>query len=269
MLAGCAGGSLTSRSATPTATRVPTSTPIPTPTATGTHGDLPAGPRSYPDRPADLSPETVREYVHDVEHARTYNVLYEPDMTDSSLDCRTVYERESDGGHYALASCTGYANYPNVHADWGQTPALYFVSDDLTVRVGDYDSQHFHCTDVFASEDPSENFAEVCGGGDAAYRVYNVHPEPHTVRVRVEFLASDAETVLERQYTLAPATGVEQGSVTYRKGVYRVTASLDDGPEATYRWELETAQTREDSPVTVLVTPAAELTIRRVPFPEL
>lgn len=266
LLAGCTGGPAGGRStATPSAT--PTRTPTPTVTATGTYGDLPDGPRAYPDRPADLTTETVREYVHDVEHARTHNVLYEPDMADSSVQCQTVYDAAAHGGHYALATCTGYANYPEAHADWGQTPALYFVAPDLTVRVADYDDRYFHCTDVFAAEDPSENFAAVCEGGDAAYRVYNMHTEPHDVSVTVEFRGEDAdETVLEREHALAPTAGVEQGSVTYRRGVYLVTATLDTGVEATYRWDLQSPSLTETPHVTVLVTPAGGLDVRRVPY---
>lgn len=283
-LAGCTSAAPGGQSATET----PTQTPTRTPTATGTYGDLPTGPESYPDRPTDFTPETVRAYVHDVEHARTHNTLYEPDMTDISLQCQTASDRAAHGGYYAFASCSGYANYPEAHADWGQAPAWYFVSPELTVRVSDYDSQYFHCTDVFASEDPGENFAEVCEGGDAAYRVYNMHTESHTVSVTVEFLGADGanetketkettevketneaneagRTVLEREYTLAPTAGVEQGSVTYRSGTYRLTASLDE-LEATYWWELQSEPTYEDPPLVVLVTPAGGLTIRRVPF---
>lgn len=269
LLAGCTSAP-PGESSTPT--RTPT--PIPTPTHTGTYGDFVEGPTSYPDRPSDLSESTARSYVHDAEHARTHNRLYEPDASEISVDCKTKYDTEAHGGHYVLASCSGYANYPEAHADWGQVPALYFVSSDLTVRAGDYDSQHFHCTDVFASSDPDENFAEVCEGGDAAYRAYNLHPEPHTVSVTVEFsggggAAETNETVLEREYTLAPAAGVEQGSVTYREGIYLLRVTLDTGAEAMFHWDLRGESPADGPPVTVLVTPAGGLDIRTVPFHEV
>ncbi|WP_136591731.1 hypothetical protein [Salinigranum halophilum] len=272
LVAGCTGGSPTGSSSPPT--RTPTRTSVPTTTVAGTYGDFVDGPRSYPDRPADPSREAVREYVRDAERARTYNALFEPDMTDSSVQCRTTDDRAAQGGHYVLASCSGYANYPEAHADWGQTSALYFVTADLTIRVADYDSRHIHCTEVFASSDPGENFAAVCEGGDASYRVYNVHPESHTVAVTVEFLGENgadetstaSQTVLERDYTLAPTAGVKEESVTYRKGVYRVRATLDGETKATYRWDLQFAPTAEDPPLVVLVTPAGGLTIRWVPL---
>lgn len=273
-LAGCLGGDALGDSTEMPArpgTATPTPTPQGTPTATGTYADAPSGPASYPDRPDDLAPGTVVEYAREYEHARVTNTLHEPDVEDLHVECRAMHDTTAHGGHYALATCTGYANYADgLHADWGQRPALFFVAPELTVRIGDVEDRYFHCSEVFAAEDPSENFAEVCEGGDAAYEVYNVHPEPHTLSVTVTFLGdAGAETVLARTYEMAPVGGLRQGSVTYRKGTYRVVASLADGPEATREWTLRTEQTSEEQPLTVMITPQGGVRFRRPPFPEL
>lgn len=280
-LVGCLSGSPnaspSTSSSTPSSTPTPVSTTMTTPQATGTHADTPDGPEAYPDRPEALTRASVRQYVEDFEYARTVNVLHAPDVEEISVESRSVYDTAGQGGHYALAACRGYANYAdNSHADWGQLPALYFVGPELTVRVERLDDRYFHCTEVFAADDPEENFAEVCEGGDATYRVYNLHPKSHTVSVTVEFLedadgtgGSTSTTVLERTYGMGPATGVEQESVTYRRGTYRLTAGLEDGPETTYRWDLQSAPTYEDPPVSVIVTPVGGIAVRRPPFPEL
>lgn len=287
ILAGCVTGDTgTGRQPSPTSSTAPetsrqqsTHTTGPTLRTTGTYADTADGPNPYPDRPDTLDPETVREYVADFELARTKNVLHQPDLEELSVDSQALYDRPGQGGHYAIAACRGYANYADgAHADWGQLPALYFVAPRLTVRVEQLADRYFHCTDTFAADDPEENFAEVCEGGDATYRVYNLDPESHTVSVTVEFLGrvdsttvSDSETqvALDRTYSMGPATGLQQESVTYRRGTYRLTAGLEGGPETTYRWDLRSKPTYEDPPVTVVVTPVGGITVRRPPFREL
>lgn len=252
----------------PDATESPESA---TPTIEGTYADAPDGPVSYPDRPDRVTAETAREFARSFEHARTRNVLHRPNIETVSVDCRAIHDTGGHGGQFVLASCSGYANYDDGgHADWGQLPAMYFVGSDLAVRVEDLDGRYFDCNEVFASSNPEENFAEVCEGGDSSYRVYNLHPETHTVTVSVEFLDdSSPEMVLERTYEMGPTDGVLQGSVTYRRGTYRVTAALEGGPETSYRWALESEPSYSEPPVAVLVTPVGGVTVRRPPFREL
>lgn len=271
-LAGClASDRPGSPTGSPSPTATPTHTPQRTPTATGTYADAPSGPEPYPERPGELTGDTAVEYARTYEHARVTNLLHEPDVEDLHVESRAVHDAAAHGGHYALATCTGYANYADgVHADWGQRPALYFVAPRLSVRIEDLEDHHFHCSEVFAAADPAENFADVCDGGDAAYQAYNVHPERHTLSVTVTFLGDDGpETVLERTYEMAPASALRQGSVTYRTGTYRVTASLAEGPEATAEWTLRSEPSSEDPPLAVFVTPHGGVTFRRPPFPAI
>ncbi|NHN40625.1 hypothetical protein G9C85_03100 [Halorubellus sp. JP-L1] len=240
-------------------------------TDSGTYADAPDGPESYPSRPSDPDRATAVEFVEAFEHARTYNSLHEDDVEDLSVSAKSQYDRAAHGGHYALATTTGYANYADgVHADWGQAPALYHVSADLVVRVGRYEDYYGDCEDVFASDDPSENFAEICEGGDAAFRAYNLHPDAHTVTVDVDYLdESGATDVLAEEYFVGTTDAVQQGSVTYRKGTYRITATLENGAHDSADWTLDREPTWDDPPLCVLVEPTGGLDIRRVPFQEL
>jgi hypothetical protein len=271
-LSGCLSGTKSARS---TDSQSETSSPKPTTTATrppaGTYADAPDGPEPYPSRPGDVNPGAATEYARQFEHARTTNVLYDTDVEDLHVDCRAVYDTAAPHGHYVLATCTGYANYADdVHADWGQQPALYFVGSDVTIRAGSYESEYSDCEDVFASSNPAENFAERCSGQSASYRASNVSQSQHSLTVTVEFRSETGTVpVLERTYSLDATTGVRQESVTYRRGTYRLTAVLENGSTATFDWQIRSEPVWDDPPVTVLVTPTADVVIRRVPFHEL
>lgn len=242
-----------------------------TPTVTGTYADQPDGPESYPVRLDEPTRDAATEYVEEFERVRTANALHRDDVEDLHASSRSVYDTAAFGGHLLLASGSGYANYADgTHADWGQAPALFFVGSDLTVRVADYDHRYFHCSEVYAADDPAENVADECEGTHGEYRAYNLHHERHGLSVTVTFLGEDGErNVLEREYDLGVLDGVKQSSVTRRRGTYRVTASLDDGATATYEWELQSAPTFGIAPVTVLVTPAGGVAVRRLPFQEI
>ncbi|MFC6726110.1 hypothetical protein ACFQE1_17410, partial [Halobium palmae] len=241
------------------------------PRATGTYAERPDGPASYPARPTNVTAESARGYAERFEEARVTNVLYEPDVENSRVDCRAVHDTDGNGGQYVLATCTGSARYADGrYAEHGQSPALYYVGPGLTVRVEELADRSSDCEAVFASSDPTENFAEPCEGRSASYCAYNLGPERHTLSVTVERRsASGAEPVLERTYELVPPNsssyldpGVRQGSVTYRRGTYRLTATLENEATATYRWKLRSGS---DSPVAIVVSPTNTVAVRRLP----
>jgi hypothetical protein len=240
-------------------------------TESGTYADAPSGPEAYPSRPDEVDRAAAVAFVEAFEYARTYNSLHEDDVEELSVSVESHYDRAAHDGHYALATTTGYANYADgLHADWGQSPALYYASADLVVRVGRFEDFYGDCRDVFASDDPTENFAAICEGGDAAFRAYNLHPEAHTVSVDVDYLGEEGATdVLAEDYFLGTNDAIQQESVTYRKGTYRVSATLETGARASADWPLDREPTWEDPPLCVLVEPTGGLAIRRVPFHEL
>lgn len=277
VLAGIGTGCLSTEDSRPNSspsTESPTTgspTPRETPTATGTYASQPSGPKSYPSRPEDQRKSAAVAFAKAFEQVRVHNALSESNVEDMSARGNAIHYASRPSGHYVLATGSGYANYADgLHADWGQLPALFFVSPSLVVRTAEFEEFYFDCQDVFASDTPDENFVAACEGASARYRAYNVNPEPHELSVTVEFLGEDGPTtVLEREYQLSYDHGIQQGSVTRRRGTYRLSAALESGPTATDDWELSTPPTAPPRPVTVLVTPAGGLTIRRVPFGEI
>lgn len=238
-----------------------------TPTASGMYADVPDGPESYPDRPDELTAEAVTDYVRAFERARNINMLHEPNVETLQVDCSAVHDMAAHGGHYALASCGGYANYADdVHADLGEGSLIYFVAPGLTMQITGTSPYYRHCTEVFRSSDSSENFAPECSGDDAAYQAFNFHSENYRLTASVEFLGgSGTTTVFERSYDMTPASGAIQHGVTYRRGVYRLRASVDNGPELRHRWELQSAPDSETPRLSILITPTGGLTVHRFP----
>ncbi|MDQ2074733.1 hypothetical protein RBH20_19585 [Haloarcula sp. H-GB4] len=234
----------------------------------GTFGETPDGPKSYPDRPDSLSPETISSYVREFEYARVYNSLHESDAETVSVDCTGVYDTGARGGHYALAACTGYANYADGgHADHGQGPAVYFVGDRLTVRIEDLDSRHRDYKDVFSAEEPGENVEQPGEGSSTGYRVYNLDTNAHELSVIVDFLgAFTPAEAFSTEYTLGPTSGILQDSVTYRRGEYRITAELANGSSASTQWTVTKDDDYGRHKTSIIVDPAGKLTIRKPPF---
>jgi hypothetical protein len=249
--------------------RQTTAEPTPTPD-TGTYADAPSGPEPYPDRPSSPTVESVRQYAKYFEYARAYNKLHEPDAEEVNVEASAAYDVAGDGGHYAVAKCTGYANYEDgLHADWGQLPALYFVTENLTVRVADLDHEYRNYEEVFAADDPAENVEQPGEGRSSGYRVYNLDPESHDLSVTVEFLGGSSPVeAFATDYDLGPASGLTQESVTYRRGEYRLSAELASGARTEARWTVD-EESYARYRTAVVVSPTGSLSVRRLSFDDL
>ncbi len=104
------------------------------------------GPKSEPDRPAELTESAVVEYVRTFEYRRVYNSLWMGEGTEMDLDCETHDVTSVEGGYDVLVSCTGYSNSGGdsdgdstatptvVHADWFTQYFVYRATDDSTER---------------------------------------------------------------------------------------------------------------------------------------
>lgn len=237
-------------------------------TDAGTYADTVAGPEDYPSRPDDDGRSSAIEYAEAFEYARTYNSLHADDVEELSVSANARHVTAAHDGHYAIAAGSGYANYADdVHADWGQQPALFYVRNDLVVRVGDSEHHYDDCEEVYASDDPDGNFAQPCEGGDATMRLVNSHPDAHEIDVSITHLdAAGTPTIFADEYFLGTGFGATQESITYRKGIYRITATVDTGATATTEWEIDTEQAYDDPVPTIVIEPTGGLTIRRVRF---
>jgi hypothetical protein len=103
---------------------------------------FPDGPKSQPDRPDELTEESVREYVRTLQYRISYNSLWDSDVEEVNLKC-WVEGVENDGEAFtAEVSCSG--SYTEYHGESETQEAIYdlaslryryFVSSNSTRRT--------------------------------------------------------------------------------------------------------------------------------------
>jgi hypothetical protein len=154
-VAGCTSGLLTDESdsdergtatsTTPDSTASDSTTTGPTTHALGVETSLPEGsvefpdgPKSRPERPDDLTAETVRQYVKTFEYRWVYNKLYHDETTEVHEECGVDSVTEYGVGFRVVVWCSAWATYESggetVHADYFTQYATYFVGSNSTVR---------------------------------------------------------------------------------------------------------------------------------------
>jgi hypothetical protein len=108
---------------------------------------FPEGPKSPPERPAELTAESLRSYLTTYERRWVYNEMYPGPNKNYEAhvsDCEVRWLDERDVGYVAVVSCTAYAEYETmpaengtpvrVHADWFTQSFTYLVDEDAVVR---------------------------------------------------------------------------------------------------------------------------------------
>jgi hypothetical protein len=100
--------------------------------------EFPDGPKSRPERPVELTAETVREFVRTFEYRWVYNTLYGDETTSVHAECGVESVTEYDLGFRVVAWCSAWAdserNGTTIHADYFTQYATYLVSDDGVTR---------------------------------------------------------------------------------------------------------------------------------------
>lgn len=100
--------------------------------------EFPDGPTSPPERPADLTAESVRTYVQTYERRFVYNDLYRDDATEINAECGVDSVTRYGDGFRVVVWCSAYANYDRdattLHVDYFTQYATYFVGPTGTVR---------------------------------------------------------------------------------------------------------------------------------------
>lgn len=151
LLAGCVGSvadapagetTATSRTAvqtTPSATAEPTATPYPNRTAS-----FPAGPKSEPERPAELTAETAAAFAKTYEYRYSYNDLSGPGRTVgmSEHSCHVESAEAAGSGYVVVVQCSAYVNEAaggsestaTQHYDYPPWTARYYVDENSLLR---------------------------------------------------------------------------------------------------------------------------------------
>lgn len=152
LLAGCLGsvGDAASGTGTPTdgTTRATQTSPDGTATATpypNRSPAFPAGPKSEPDRPGELTADTVASFVKSYEFRYSYNDLWAGPGTEvgmSEQSCRVEAVEPRDPGYVVTVRCSAYVNEPvggddstrTRHADYPPWTVRYYVDENSLLR---------------------------------------------------------------------------------------------------------------------------------------
>ena len=122
----------------PTDERTPRPTTLPPTTVA-----FPVGPKERPEKPDDLTAESVREYVRTHEYNLAYNRLWHNEYSEVDLTCEVVGVERPGDFYRVQVSCTGSSNTGGergnetatvVHADWFTQEFVYLVDEDATIR---------------------------------------------------------------------------------------------------------------------------------------
>lgn len=100
--------------------------------------EFPDGPKSRPERPADVTAANVREYAKTFERRWVYNRLYRGKSTEIRQECGVDSVVKYGEGFRVVVWCSAWAttdrNGTTIHADYFTQYATYFVGPNSTVR---------------------------------------------------------------------------------------------------------------------------------------
>jgi len=194
--------------------------------------------RDPPDRPDELAPESVAEYVAAYEEVHAHNRYAAEGAVEVTVDADASIDHASGNDHYATAQHAGSVSHEHddgarsvgeVYAD----PVPYLVTPDRTLRMAverravEADVQNGDGGDDTAPDDERTSFP-------LGVRLLNVTEEAReltltvTRRVMADGSRADGETVTDLDIAIEPGTAVEARSITDVRGGYRITARTEN-----------------------------------------
>ncbi len=193
-----------------------------------------ADPKPLPDRPANLTPETVTSYVEEYEYTTLYNENVQHADTDFSMGCDSMLDRTVDESYLVIIRCAGSMEsgglLSHTHFEIGTPIATYIVDAESTTRFR-WIGHRFNRS--FSDREPvlrCANFMDADQRVSIVITPQNGTPDP-VFRDSLTTYSGWEETV---------------DNVVDDYGTYDVTARLHDETTATYEWEY-TEDTAEDS----------------------
>lgn len=195
--------------------------------------------RDPPERPDELTPASVAEYVAAVEEVRVHNRHAAEGAVKVSVDAVAAVDHASEGDHYATAQHAGSVYYENADGvrsvgELYSEPVPYLVTPDRTLRLDvrrrNVETEGRNDGDSDAGTVPEDERTSPPLG----VRLLNVTAEARDVALTVtrrEAADGDAgtdETVADLDVALDPETAVEVRSISDARGTYRVIARTQD-----------------------------------------
>ena len=194
--------------------------------------------RDLPDRPNELTPETVTEYVAEYEEVRVHNRHVEGGAVDVSVTAVATFDHADVDDHYATAQHAGTVSHEDgsgsqsVGELYGD-PTPYSVTPARTLRM-DVTRRR---VDAEGREHPDD----ATTNRPLGVRTCNVTDDPRELSmtvVRGEVAAEDGsdlsadsgsgetEAVVETPVTIEPESALELRGITDVRGSYWITARM-------------------------------------------
>ncbi|WP_144922901.1 hypothetical protein [Halorubrum salsamenti] len=191
--------------------------------------------RDPPERPDDLGPESVAEYVAAYEEVHAHNRHAAAGATEVAVDAAATFDHASGDDHYATAQHAGSVYHENDEGtrsvgDLYADPVPYLVTPDRTLRL-DVRRRAVETDD--RGDDDTASDAERASP-PLGVRLLNVTDEARelaltaTRRATADGDTEPDETVAGFDVAIDPETAVEVRSITDVRGGYRVTARMED-----------------------------------------
>lgn len=219
--------------------------------------ELPGGPKEPPEKPAEITPESISEYVAAFERAYVYNRLHcsDPGSISVSADGATTWE--TDHGVYAFASASGYSECETdrgtVVADHGPEPHAYAVGEEFVVRIDGGRSVSRGRDEAYGSEGFDDDAAGLA--------VTNFDDRTHDLSVRV---TQDGDVAYADDLTVGSRSTLRLTSVSAVAADHELTVETAAGAAGTGTWRVDTGELYAPM-VRVLATGAVEIE-RRDPW---
>jgi len=192
--------------------------------------------RDLPERPDDLGPESVAEYVAAYEEIRAHNRHAAEGAVEVAIDAVATFDHASGDDHYATAQHAGSVYHENddgarsVGELYGD-PVPYLVTPERTLRLG-VERRAIETDDRGDDGDTASDDERT--SPPLGVRLLNVTEEARELAVTVTRRATadrDGEAedrVADFDVAIDPETAVEVRSITDVRGGYRIIGRMED-----------------------------------------
>ncbi|WP_434521444.1 hypothetical protein [Halorubrum sp. AS12] len=221
-------------------------------------GDSGVSPRDLPDRPADLTPESVAAYIAAYEEVRVHNVHAERGADEVTVRAAATFDHAAGDDHYATVRHAGTVYESDGGArsvgELAGLPTPYLVAPDRTLRFG----LERRTVDADVGDQSTGDAAGNTVSPPLGVRLINVSENDREVSVTVTRRADDGTTdegdnstdgdggetpgeepVARSIQSVPPESAVELRSIADARGGYRIVArTADDGTTAEGRIEV-------------------------------
>lgn len=217
-----------------------------------------AAEREFPDRPEDLTPESIAAYVAGYEEVRAHNEHVADGAAEVNIDAVATFDHAAENDHVATAQHAGTVYHENEDGDRSvgevyAEPTPYLVTPDRTLRM-DVTRRTVGDDERAQNDDERPPSDDETTSPPLGVRLLNVADESAELTVTV--VRSDAaaeeddsvdtgddggdgtgddggddavdEAIAEVDVAVDAESAVELAAITDRRGGYRVVARMED-----------------------------------------